>query len=390
MRNVGGQGDHAGGLAPERLSELIGAIYDCAIDPARWPETLAMIGSATRCCAGMIMASNFDPPTVRLLEVWNFEQEVVSRLPEYGTESAGVWLSMPDFWTRDLDLPGSSMREAREAYSKTRWVREVMVPRGMVDSMHLMLIRQENRVADIGLYRHGSEGMISDGDLKILHLLAPHVRRAITVSDLIDMKNLENAALVSALDGIAAGAVIVGDAGRVLHANEAARTMFEARAPILKRNGRISTHHPDVANELLRAIELARKDEVGIERKGIGVPLVHGDSAVATAHVLPLARGTRTRLVAEATAAVFVVPSGEPMPADVDTIGRIFGLTPAEVRLLRCLAAGDSLPDAAAEIGSSLATMKTHRSRIFAKMGVTRHAELMALVRRLVPPSFQG
>lgn len=383
------QGAEGLALDPALLSDLIGAIYDCAIEPARWPETIAMIGEATRCCAGMIMVSNFDPPAVRLLEAWNYEPEILARLPEYGSESAGVWFSVPDFWTRDLDLPGSSMREAPQAFGRTRWVQEVMLPRGQIDSVHLMLIRQPDRVADIGLYRHESEGMIADRDLQVLHLLAPHLRRAITISDLIDMKNLENAAFGSTLDAVAAGVVIVGSAGRILHANEAAQTMLASRSPIVSRAGRIGARHPDVTNELMRAIELARSDEASIGRKGIGVPLVHGDSAAATAHVLPLARGARTRLVAEATAAVFVVPAGTPLRADLGAVARIFGLTPAETRMLEHLANGRSLTDAAGSIGIGTTTAKTHRSRIFAKMGVARHAELMALVQRLVPPTAQ-
>lgn len=31
------------------LSELIGSIYDCALDPARWDDTLAAVASALNC-----------------------------------------------------------------------------------------------------------------------------------------------------------------------------------------------------------------------------------------------------------------------------------------------------------------------------------------------------
>ena len=33
------------GLAPERLSQLIGAIYDCVVEPDGWPETMRQICS---------------------------------------------------------------------------------------------------------------------------------------------------------------------------------------------------------------------------------------------------------------------------------------------------------------------------------------------------------
>jgi DNA-binding CsgD family transcriptional regulator len=56
-------------------------------------------------------------------------------------------------------------------------------------------------------------------------------------------------------------------------------------------------------------------------------------------------------------------------------------------------AAGWRLPDliralveAAAALGIAETTAKTHLSRIFAKTGVSRQAELVALVHRLTPP----
>jgi DNA-binding CsgD family transcriptional regulator len=48
--------------------------------------------------------------------------------------------------------------------------------------------------------------------------------------------------------------------------------------------------------------------------------------------------------------------------------------------------AGATLRDAAAALQVSEATAKTHREHIFAKVGVSRQADLVALVRRLVPP----
>ncbi|MGX5832142.1 helix-turn-helix transcriptional regulator [Mesorhizobium sp. 43Arga] len=335
----------------------------------------------------MITANSIDPPAVRVLESWKFEPEVLNGFSEYGIDTVGAWISLPDFWVRDLDMPLSPMQDAANVFGSTRWFQEILPSRGYVDSMHLVLIRQADRFAVFDLYRQESGGVIADRDRHILHVLAPHLRRAITISDLIDMKNLENAAFGETLDNVAAGVVIVGPTGRILHTNEPARAMLASRLPIISQAGKIGARHPDATIELLRAIELSHGNEIGIGRKGIGVPLVHDGSTVATAHVLPLARGARTRLVAEATAAVFIVATDAPSRAEMGTVARMFRLTPAETRMLEHLSAGESLPNAADSLGISITTAKTHRSRIFAKMGVARHAELMAVVQRLVPPS---
>jgi DNA-binding CsgD family transcriptional regulator len=268
-----------------------------------------------------------------------------------------------------------------------RYTREMLRPFGYFDSIHLFLMKSEGRYAELGLTRHESAGLVTDGDLEVARLLLPHVRRAVTISDLIDMKSLERQALGATLDSIAIGVAIVAGEGRILHTNEAASHMIEAGSPILASNGRLAALHPDVTNELRRAIALAQADEARIGAAGIGVPLVHRDMTAATAHVLPLARGDlRTRLVPQATAAIFIVPAGAPLPVDLGTVARIFGLTPTEARHLEQLIAGTTLAEGAATLGVSLATARTHREHIFEKTGVSRRSDLVALVERLLPP----
>ncbi|WP_225768114.1 helix-turn-helix transcriptional regulator [Inquilinus sp. Marseille-Q2685] len=372
----------------ERFSDLIGQIYDCAIDSALWPETIGAICDATRCWAGSIVVSTFEPPALRLVKSWNFDDQILACLPSFAAESAQVWQSLPDYWTRDLDRPGSSMREAPETYGESSWAQDLMIPRGIVDSMHLMLIREADRVADLALYRHQDHGPVTDQDLGLLRLLAPHIRRSVTIGDVIEMKNLERQALHATLDSVAAGIVVVGAEGRILHANDMARAMLEAGTPVISVRGRLTALNPDSNRELQQAIAVAQADESRIGAIGIGVPLVGEDLVPATAHVLPLARGQlRTRLVPQAAAAVFIAAAGTPLRLDLDTVARIYDLTPAETRQLHRLVTGDSVAEAAEALGVSQATTRTHRQHIFAKMGVSRRGELVALVTRLIPPA---
>jgi len=39
----------ADAISPQALPDLIGSIYDCALDPARWEQTLADVGDALEC-----------------------------------------------------------------------------------------------------------------------------------------------------------------------------------------------------------------------------------------------------------------------------------------------------------------------------------------------------
>ena len=195
-------------------------------------------------------------------------------------------------------------------------------------------------------------------------------------------------ALGSTLDSIVMGVIIVADQGRILHTNQAAQRMLDARSPIVSLGGCLGALQAELTKELRRAIAAAQADASLIGVAGIGVPLVDKNMTAATAHILPLARGDRParRSNAETAAAVFVTPASTASPADVGTVARIFSLTPAEVRLLQLLVSGASLMEAAAALGITEATARTHRNHIFTKTGVSRRTDLLSLVGRLVPP----
>jgi DNA-binding CsgD family transcriptional regulator/PAS domain-containing protein len=362
----------------EQLSELIGAIYDCAIDPALWPDTIGAIGGATDCFAGLIAVTDLQKSEARLVKTWGYDPAWLDRVSDYREEAD----ELAELWKYFGSLPVGEPVSSRalvpsHVYEQSRYYNEWARPQGVVDSLHLVVLREPDRAGEFSLTRHERFGFIGDREFATLRLLAPHICRAIRISDLLDMKSLEKEALSATLDSVAAGIVVVAAEGRILHANDAARRMFEARSPVVSSRGFLTALHPQSTQELMRAIAIAQSDEARIGGAAIGVPLIGRDLAPATAHVLPLARGDlRTRLMPQATAAVFIAPPGTSLPPDLDAVAHIFGLTPAETRQLHRLVAGDSLAAAAKALGVSEATARSHRQHIFAKMGVSRHADV--------------
>jgi DNA-binding CsgD family transcriptional regulator len=218
-----------------------------------------------------------------------------------------------------------------------------------------------------------------------MRLLVPHIRRAVKIIDILDVRKIEAQTLSATLDNFIAGVIVVGDRGRILHANAAAHRMLSAREPIAAVNGVLSVHDAKADQGLANAIALARTDEATMGSSGIGVPLASAELAVA--HVLPLARGDlRTRLMPQATAAVFITQAETQPPADIAALAASFGLTPTETRVLERLAGGATLPEAAKTLGIAHSTAKTHLFHIFSKTGVSRQTDLIALIERLIPP----
>jgi len=373
-------------LAPERLSDLIGRIYDCAIEPERWPDTLAEICRSLDCMSGIILLIDLERSRHKFAYTWGVGSDWTRRALD---DSDLLTSFYGHFFQRQLCPDGEPLALSRciDAFGprSRQLCTELMQPLGMSDMMQTVVLREKRRLAVVGANRHEGVGGLTERDFAIMRLLVPHIRRAVKILDILDVRKIETRTLAATLDNLAAGVVVVADQGRILHANATARRMMSACEPIADVNGALSVHDADGSRELADAIALARTDEAGIGSRGIGVALRGKEPAVA--HVLPLAFGDlRSRLLPEATAAIFVTQTEARPATDIAAIGRSYGLTPAETRMLEQLARGRTLTEAREALGISRGTAKTHLARIFEKAGVSRQAELIALVDRLAAP----
>ena len=164
--------------------------------------------------------------------------------------------------------------------------------------------------------------------------------------------------------------------------------LLERRTPINDHLGRLSGDTATVTRRLREAIAGVGQDEAGFRHDSLGVPLGGEGPDTVLAHILPLATGEiRTRLAREATAAVIIAGGGAVRPAAVAGLAASFRLTEAEARMLARVAGGSGVNEAAAALGIQVATARTHMRHIFNKLGVSRHAELVALVNRLTSPT---
>jgi hypothetical protein len=184
-------GADTGRREAEWLSELIGAFYDCVLDPARWDATLDEVRKFLDCAHCMLNVVDLRTDTFRVQKVIGIEPHWVAKAAEYSTDLAKLYHTVPDLLTRHLDEPVIPSRDGdRSAVLTNRFYLEWMRPQGLIDAILLFLIRSPDGIAEVALGRHESVGQITDREVRLLRLLAPHLRRAVTITDLIDMKSL--------------------------------------------------------------------------------------------------------------------------------------------------------------------------------------------------------
>ena len=107
------------------------------------------------------------------------------------------------------------------------------------------------------------------------------------------------------------------------------------------------------------------------------------------AHVLPLGSGERREAGAyhSAAAALFVREATIDLDAAIGAAAQLYGLTPAEVRVVRAVIEVGGIPAVAALLGTSRSTVKSQIEAIFKKTGTRRQAELVRLISGFDSPA---
>lgn len=378
--------DMPAGIPPDLLSNLIGSIYDCTLDPARWPATLAAIRDAMASESAILSLSDRRQhrPLIEVSVGWD-EHWLAERnrhIPEIHAaldrwQSAAPSPDAPFVASRTL----SPAEVAGSAYAK-----RCLGPLGIVDVMHLILLQTPTHFSELVLMRHDRHGALTDREVTLAGLLLPHLRRAVTIGNLLELRQIESACLSEALDALPGAVILVDRDLRIVHANAAAERALCAGKTVRKVRGALRARSDRADRALREVVALASADEARLDPDGRPVLLSGAGTSSSLAHVLPLT-GSRLRagLQPGAVAAVIMGPAtGAAISLRPEAVREhlrlCYGLTRAETDVALEVIRGDGRSAAAHRLGISPSTVRAHLSRVFEKTGVRRQAELVRLL----------
>ena len=371
--------------AAEQISELIGAIYDCALDPARWEPVLWEI-CLEFSLATSILAVNRLPGGAAMLQTSvGVPPDWLSRIPQYAEDVVAIWGGAERIQQYPIGEPIiTSQAVGWAVVRENRYYREWAVPQGLQDSVAIILARDASMVGSIAFGRREPDE-IGDAEVDGLRLLAPHFRRAVTISNLFDMKSIEVATFDAVLDSFAFGIVLVDEHLGIVHANQAAQALLAARDPVRSEGGALIVGERAAHAALQRAVRDAAGDQARLGAKGIGLPVRSADGAPFVVHVLPIGRGEMRRgLGQRASVALFVAPAVASRRTPADALALLYDLTPAELRVLELLAAGTTQAAIGQSLGIAPSTVKSHVLRLFRQDWPRRQVDLVKTGRRPV------
>jgi DNA-binding CsgD family transcriptional regulator len=370
----------------EQLSELIGEIYDAALDASLWSD---VVGKAGRFVGGSAAAIYSKSPTALTGNVYYqsgtdpyYRELYFSKYIKFDPTTTAHYFA-------DVEQPVAVADiMPYQEFLETRFYKEWVHPQGMVDNASAVLDKSVTSAALFGVFRYQSEGIVDDEARRRMRLIVPHIRRSVLVGRLIDLKAAEAASLADTLDGFSVGMCLVDAAGRIVHANTACHVILDAGDFLSAIGGRIVASDAKTDQTLRELFAAAGGGDAAVGTQGIALPLRAQDGSHYVAHVLPLTSGARrlAGIAYAATAALFVCKVATEIPSPPEIIARAYHLTPMELRVLLAIVEVGGVPEVAVALGVAESTVRTHLGNLFLKTGTSRQADLVKIIAGFATP----
>ena len=362
------------------FSALVESIYDCSFDPSNWPRALAGVADYLKCSTARLFLFNNEPQvngfgsSVGLDH--HFNEKFDSDLETLNSIKFGFVVAHLDApLTLDEILGSNGGRDVNgNAQLDNRYYKEWMLPHGYHDVLAALMVKNERNFGGLAMTRSLGQPRFTSRDRDNVRLIAPHIRRALKFSDLIDQKVIERNRLAEIIDSLATPVVIIDGSANLVHSNHTALQLIASGDVVLvEHNSLVTAAHSASKDALAQALisGLRMAQSMALRKR-------HGGDLIAS--FLPLAGISG----GAAHAAIFFHDPDRAFQLPGEALAKLYRLTGAELRLLLALAHGATLNDVAARSGTAISTVRSHLKSLFTKTGKSRQSDLVQMAMMAV------
>jgi DNA-binding CsgD family transcriptional regulator len=369
------------GVFDDRLSHLIGHLYDAALDGGLWTGIAPRIAAAFDSTSSVLKLHT--GPHVQILQCT--DNMVV---PDRRREWAAHW-HRRDLWVEravafglsaivtDTDLV--TPEEQRKTGFYQEWLRELDI----FQVVGAAFPASDGAVGVLGIHRPQQGGRFTSADRRKVELFLPHLRRALQLGQWLTAGSVRHAAALDTLDRLDTGVIVVDRRRRIIHANALAEEMLRTIPEMGVMDRRLCLRDIALQDRFIRLVRTSVEAASGWPAEAeAAVAVPRAEKLPLTLTVAPL---RPMGVLAPARPLALVLLRDPEHPALTQQgLQDLFGLTRTEALIASDLVAGRALDEIARRRRIGVATARSHLKRILAKTGTNRQAEAVALLSRSV------
>jgi DNA-binding CsgD family transcriptional regulator len=247
---------------------------------------------------------------------------------------------------------------------------------------HTLVDVRGDPVGGFTIFRKEGGEPFSDEEFAMADPFVPHFRRALHTHLELRSAQRQRVALGEAVDLFPTGLLLLDARRGVLMKNRGAERILALQDGLrLDKNGPSADDARENATlQRLIADAVEVSGDCGTTTTGFLAVSRPSKKKSFAVMVAPLFSGGLSTVVRDAAVAVFLADPEAGRVCDAEVLHALYALTHSESELVRLLAQGLSLDEAAEARGVSMNTARSHLKHAFAKTGTSRQGELVRLV----------
>ena len=370
--------------SPSSFEHILASLHDTVLDDSKWPATSALIDEAFGSKGNFLVSGDGEArDDVEIFFAWFCFRG--QRRPELERLYFEVYHAVDERLPRVRRLPDAQVVHISSLYIESEMETSVVYNEALPlsDTSDSLNVRLDGPYGS-RIYWVVADSVDGDGwssaQVETIERLSPHLRQFVHVRDALINARALGSSVAALLENTRCGIIHLDLRGRVVAANDRARELLRNDDALAYRDGHLhaSTPAEDTRLQALLAGALPRFGEQGVS--GTMTLRRSAHSGRLALHATPVSEGLVEARPSRVAALLLVVDPAGYTSIDADHVSAVLDLTPAEGRVAVMLAQGNTVRDTAVATGRSATTIRWHLQQIFAKLGISRQAELVGLV----------
>lgn len=367
------------------FGRILTSLYDAALDPVRWPGFSAIADDALGVRrTSMLVGDGESNEDARIAFQWTYERG--QHRPDIEKLYFGTYYALDERVPRIRFAPVGQLLHNTDLFTdrelKTSPVYEAFKTQECADAVNVRLDGPDG--SRIHWFLHDPtdrDGWTSDR-LNAIRRLLPHIRQTVTVQLALSRVGTVSATLERLLETSGLGVIEVDRRAQIVAVNDRARHFLRRGDVLFDRNGNLFAHTPSTNTQLQRLLGRALPPSGKLGAGGSMIARRPKGAPPLVLHVIPV-DGRTIGPVGWPVAALVLVPDAA-KTNDVSAVSRVLRLTRAESQVSVYLARGMTVREVAVATSRKQSTVRSHVKHTFTKLGITRQADLVRIVRNLL------